>query len=90
VIVEAFVNLLVGVADLIFSALGHAAAPGFVRNLGGQLSTIVDYSASMGAWVPWSALGVAIGAVMAAHVISLSVKVIRMLLSLFTGGGGAA
>lgn len=87
---ELVVNVLVGVVGGMFALLGNLPAPGWLTGLVGQLDGLVSAGASMGVWVPWSVMGVVAGAVAACAAISLSVRLFRMLLSLFTGGGGSA
>lgn len=89
-IVEAFISILVGIADGIFALLGNSAAPSWLTGVGGQLASLVDMSASLGSWVPWPVIAASVAAVGGAYLVSLTVKVVRMLISLFTGGGGSA
>lgn len=89
-IIEGLVNLLVGVVELVFDAFGKGAAPGWLTGISGQLATLVQAGASLGVWVPWGVLGTGMAAVASCLGISLTVRVIRIVVSLFTGGGGSA
>jgi len=90
VIVELIVNMFVGLVGLVVGATGTAEPPGFIQSIGPQLQELVNLGASLGAWVPWSIVGSAVGAVGGAYVISLLVKLVRIVVSLFSGGGGSA
>lgn len=89
-ILEGLISIAVGLFDFIVSAFGNAPAPGWLTGLAGQLDTLVVAAASMGGWVPWSSFGTALAAVIGAATLSLVVRVVRILVSLFTGGGGSA
>lgn len=89
-IIEALVTLLRGVVEFLFGLLGDLPAPGWLTDLSGQMSGLVATGASMGVWVPWSVLGAGMAAVGTCLVVSLTVRVVRIVISLFTGGGGSA
>lgn len=89
-IFEAIVNLFVGLVSMIFDGLGTKPAPGWLTNVAANLSEVVGFGASMGSWVPWSILGSCAAAVVSCAALSLVVRVVRILVSLFTGGGGSA
>lgn len=89
-IFEAIVDLFFGLVELIASAMGTLSAPGWLTGLSAQLGSLVAMGASMGVWVPWSAIGVAMAAVLACYGVSFVVFLVRMAVSLFTGGGGKA
>lgn len=89
-IFEAFVDLFFGLADLILSALGNLEAPAWLVGLAGQMDQLVSAGASLGVWVPWPALAACIASVLACFAISFAVRIVRVLLSLVTGGGGSA
>lgn len=88
-IVEALVSMMTGLVGLIFGLFGSLPAPDWITGLGGQLESLVSMGSSMGAWVPWGVIGGVVGALVACAALSLVVRLVRMGLSLFTGGGGA-
>lgn len=89
-ILELLISMLVGLVEALAGLLGSAPAPGWLTGLSGQLSSLVGAGASLGVWVPWSVIGTVLAAIGACLGISLGVRVFRIVLSLFTGGGGGA
>lgn len=89
-IVEALIDLAAGLFGFLVDLIGTAQPPAFLTGLAGQLDSLVAAGASMGTWVPWSVLGTAIAAVVACFAVSFVIRVARMLISVFTGGGGSA
>lgn len=89
-IVEGLISIAIGLAHLLVDAMGTLDPPGFLTGLAGQMNGLVATGASMGNWVPWSTFGVAVSAVFACFAISFLVRITRILVSLFTGGGGSA
>jgi hypothetical protein len=90
VITQWVIDLVAAVWSLLVSAMGTAAAPGWLTGLTGQLDSLVAAGSSMGVWVPWSVFGPALASVVVCAGIAFAVRMVRMLLSLFTGGGGSA
>lgn len=89
-IIELIVRLLVGVVQLFSLMLGSLQPPAWLSGVSGQMSTLLGYGASMGAWVPWDVFGLAIAALGTCLAISFTLRIVRMAMSLFTGGGGSA
>lgn len=61
--------------------------------LGGVSSawgTVVSSAASMGAWIPWSVVGAALAVVAAVLVTAGVIKLVRIVASFVTLGGGSA
>jgi hypothetical protein len=89
-IVQWFVQ---GMASLFASVLGLLpswSAPSFLTSLSSGLASIAGYTASTSAWIPWQAVAIAVPILVAAASAALLVKGVRMVLSLFTGGGGSS
>lgn len=89
-IVQWFVEALAGMFSLVLDLLPSWSAPGFLTALPGQIADIGAYTSGMAAWLPWTAIGTAVPILLAAVAVALAVKGTRMVLSLFTGGGGSA
>ena len=85
-IVKAFAALATGIGAL----LGDADAPGFIANLEGWWSSFMGMLGGLTPWIPWDTAGAVVAAVLLAIGASFVVKVVRIVLSLFTGGGGSA
>lgn len=89
-IVEAFITVAMKVAGFFVGLLGTAQAPSWINSMSGQIADLVNLGSSVGAWVPWSHVGIALAALLAAVAASFLVRVARIAVSLFTGGGGSA
>jgi len=63
---------------------------GAAANIASALATISAKASQFGAWIPLGQVGNALGLVLAALTASLLIKGVRIVISLFTGGGGSA
>ena len=66
------------------------AVPSFLGDLAGYVATAGSYVASTGAWIPWSLMVTVIGVWAACLGAGLAVKVVRIIASFLTAGGGSA
>lgn len=94
-IVEAVINVLVALVSGILSLVPDFEAPSWLTGsgsgtLGGYANTVGQAMGKAEPWLPLDALGYAVTIVVAAVAFSVAVRVVRILLSLFTGGGGGA
>jgi hypothetical protein len=90
VISDSFVTLW---GDFLLFFLGEmepVELPAFMSQAAGFMSAIFVYAGQLGAWMNWPLLGVVLVAVIGVNVFSFGMHVVRMVVSLFTGGGGKA
>lgn len=64
--------------------------PSFLADLPGYVSTAASYVASTGVWIPWALMGTVIGVWAVCLAAGLAVKVVRIVASFLTLGGGSA
>lgn len=74
----------------IFGALPVVAVPSWLSSGSGAMSTVFQAAGSMGVWFPTGLLVTVLTAVLVMWLVGFVVKVTRMVLSLFTAGGGSA
>jgi hypothetical protein len=89
-IVEAFLGLLFGLFSFVGDLMPEMEVPAFVGSIAGLVGTITGAMAPLGMWIPFGAAGTATTAVLVAIGVAVAVKIVRIVLSLFTGGGGSA
>lgn len=85
-IVSAFVWIVNGVVSLIPTD----APPAWLNDGAGYLNTLMESAAGLGAWIPWSLAVTVLGAVLSCVVIGFTIKVVRIVASFLTVGGGSA
>jgi hypothetical protein len=90
VIVELIINIFVSLISFIGSLFPEMETPGWLSDLAGLVGTVSSQMAGLGAWVPFGAAGTATLVVLSALAVALLVKLVRVCLSLLTGGGGGA
>jgi len=90
VIVEAIVRVAVGLVRMILNLLPNTPAPAWLADGDGVLQTIWSYGAGLGAWVPWTTFSTVFAAVMLCLSVSLTIRLVRVIASFLTGGGGSA
>lgn len=89
-IVEFLMTLAANVFEWAFSGLPPYTPPAWVTGVGSAAGSVFSMAGSMGVWFPASLVLTIVAALLAVWLVSFSVKVIRMAISLFTGGGGSA
>lgn len=89
-ITDALLGFLKTCVHAVLGGLPHFAVPDWLTNTGGAVATVLGYANSLGVWFPGTLAVAVFGAVMAAWAVGFTIKVCRMALSLFTGGGGSA
>lgn len=90
-IIEWFLGVAVGFLEWVVGALPVLAVPTWVNpGIGDGLMTVAGYMTGTAIWFPVELiLGVAV-AIAAATLVGFAVKFARIVLSLFTAGGGSA
>lgn len=89
-ITDAIINFFGGIFDWLLGTLPVIESPQWLNAGAAMTGTVFGYAASMGAWFPSGLLLTVVGLLLATWLISWGVHVARMVLSMFTGGGGKA
>ena len=79
----AFVGWLGGLVSL-------PTPPAFFGTLQGYAVTAGGYVANTGVWMPWTVIATVLGAWVTALAAALIVKIVRIVASFLTAGGGSA
>jgi hypothetical protein len=90
VITEGIITVLAGLASFIGNAFGTMSIPGWWTSIRDTIDQLSTAAAGFGQWLPMTALGQALTFIVGAIGVALGIKVVRMLASIFTGGGGSA
>lgn len=89
-IVVALITFALFVLGVVFTALPIPGVPGWLYSAQSPIQTVFGAVDSMSVWFPGVTVITVIGAVFLARMAGLTIKLARMALSLFTGGGGHA
>lgn len=89
-IVEAVVTVFVGLVNFITGLLPSMDPPAWLSSGDGLMGTVWGYGAGLGAWVPWSLAGTVLASALACAASGFVIKVVRIVASFFTAGGGSA
>lgn len=66
------------------------APPDWVQGIGGPAAKVFELADSMSVWFPWAFLMGVFASVVASLLAGFGIRLVRMLISHFTGGGGSA
>lgn len=89
-VTDSIVLWFFGLLDWILDLIPTVPIPGWLSDAEGPLSTVLTYAGSMGVWFPTDLLVTVLLAVLSAWGIGFAVKVVRIVASFFTAGGGSA
>lgn len=89
-ITEAFLGLFAGLASFIASLFGDLEAPAWLSEGGGAVEQLVGLGQGLSPWVPWTLIFAVVGAILAGMVVGFLIKVVRIVASFLTAGGGSA
>jgi hypothetical protein len=89
-VTDAILGWLASFVGWIGSNLGLPDPPAFLTDLPGYVATASQYVAGTGAWFPWALVITIVGIWATVLLVSLSVKVFRIIASFLTLGGGSA
>jgi Trk-type K+ transport system membrane component len=84
--------------DLVVELFGHVLSllpdslvqPADVQASIDTINSVLQSGSGLGAWIPYGQVFAAVSMLLGAIAIAIGIKVVRILLSLFTGGGGSA
>lgn len=89
-IIEWLMGLAANLFDWMFSGLPPYTPPDWITGLAGAVGQVFSVAGSMGVWFPAPLVLTILLALLTVWLISFGIKVIRLVVSLFTGGGGSA
>lgn len=89
-ITEAIMNVFFSFTELLVSLVPSSDPPSWLSDGSGALAEIWGYGHGLGAWLPWSLIGVVFPVVIACIGLGLLIKLTRIVLSFLTLGGGSA
>lgn len=93
VIVEFLLDLVETVVSFLVGLIPPLPLPGFLLEGGGidnAASSAAGYLAPLALWVPFADIAAALTIVIGCVVAGIGVRIVRVLISHFTGGGGAS
>lgn len=89
-IVQWFLQALTAVVAFMLGLLPTIAVPSWLTTAGSAVSTVLGYASTMGAWIPLDVGLTVVGAFLSCLAASFGIKLVRIVLSFFTAGGGSA
>lgn len=89
-VTDALIEWLTTVVVFILGGVPQVDPPGWLLSTSSAVGTVYGYADSMGAWFPVNLTVTVVGSILAAWGIGFAVKVIRIVASFFTAGGGSA
>lgn len=89
-IVEWFLSVVVSIWEALTGALPSFDPPAWLTDSDGLVTDILGYTTSMGAWVPMDVGLTVFAAILLCMVIGFGIKIVRIVASFLTAGGGSA
>jgi hypothetical protein len=89
-ITEALANFFLGLVAALLSFLPTNDPPAWLTGIGGAIGTVYGYAGQMGVWFPVTLVRNVALAVLGAMLAGFVVKVVRIIASFVTVGGGSA
>ena len=74
----------------LLSALPVVTIPSWMSSNDGAFATVFSAAGSMGVWFPSTLVVTVLGSVLAFWLIGFGIKIVRIVASFFTAGGGSA
>jgi hypothetical protein len=90
VIFDAVIDVLAVILSWLGGLFGNFATPTWVGSINADLSALANYAAGLGSFVPISDAVTVMEFVFAVAGIGFGIKVVRIVASFFTAGGGSA
>lgn len=88
-VTDAIIGVLHSVLSTVLGWLPTFTLPTWMSDTG-PLATVLGYAGSMGAWFPTTLAATVLVAVLAAYAVAFGVKIVRIVASFATLGGGSA
>lgn len=88
-IVELLVQVFTSFVTFVLGMLPTVTLPAWLGE-DSYLSEVWSYGAGLGAWIPFALFGQVAAVVMSCVLIGFTIKIVRIVASFFTAGGGSA
>lgn len=85
-----FLDVLSGFWAWLIESFPAPDPPEWWDTVQGAIDTVNDHITGLGAWLPFPLLRTVLGTVFALLLISLAIKIVRIVASFLTAGGGSA
>jgi hypothetical protein len=89
-ITDLLIELFGSILEALLGTFPTVEVPGWLNSGAAVMGTVFGYASSMGAWFPSGLLVTVMAALVLTWGIGYGIHVVRMVVSLFTGGGGKA
>ncbi len=89
-ITKLLLTLLASVVSGVVSAFPSIPVPGWAQGLAGQIQSVANQAQGLGYWLPVNLAFTVVAVVIAARLVGYSIKLVRIVASFFTAGGGSA
>ena len=89
-ITELVVEVLTSVAAFVGSLFPTWQTPAWVTSMSGWLDGLAPYTSGLSPWIPWDHFSTVLGLLVAALGAALVIKLVRIVASFATFGGGSA
>lgn len=89
-ITEAIIGVLAGLLTFVIGLFPEVERPDWLDSVVTTIADGLQSASHYGQWIPLGAVGGSIAFVLACFAAAFAIRVVRMALSLFTGGGGSA
>jgi hypothetical protein len=90
VITEALLRVGAGILHVLAGLFPPVAVPSWLSGSDSAFTTVFTAADSMGVWFPATLLLAVLAGLLALWLVGFTIKIARMVLSLFTAGGGSA
>jgi hypothetical protein len=89
-ITDGLLNFVGSILHAVLSVIPAVPVPGWLSGGSSAVGQVLGYVGSMGVWFPGPLALTVIGALLAVWLVGYGVHIARMVISLFSGGGGGA
>ena len=89
-ITELFLSAIFAAVEFMGGLLPSIETPTWIADISDGVATVTGAMAPLGVWLPFGAAGNALVLVIAAVVVAVVVKLVRIVASFLTAGGGSA
>lgn len=89
-ITQAILGFLFDTINFGLGLLPSGSPPSWITSASTYTGYLWDNAANLGAWIPWGLGATVVASWFASLTIAIAVRIVRFLISISTGGGGAA
>lgn len=89
-ITDLIISAFMAVVSFLLNLLPDIQMPGWIADISGYAASVFAFADSIGVWIPWGVVMTVVASVFACAGVGFTIKVVRMVISHVTGGGGSA